>query len=183
MQQEDGSWRETKYRFVGFDDPFVAEGKEIEFYHSTSGDGRGQIWFHDYKPPPEVPDDEYPMWLCTGRVLEHWHTGSMTRRVSQLNRAMPTAYVELHPEDAEELNVRQGEVVIVESRRGQAELPVWINGRGQPPRGSIFVPFFDETKLINNVTLDEHDPFSKQPDYKKCAARIRRLTSEVARSR
>ena len=86
-------------------------------------------------------------------------------------------------QDAEELNVRQGEVVVVESRRGEAELPVWINGRGKPPRGSIFVPFFDETKLINNVTLDDHDPFSKQPDYKKCAARIRRLTSELARSR
>jgi nitrate reductase NapA len=180
VEQPDGSWRETKFRFAAFDDPFVAEGKEIEFYHSTSGDGRAQIWFHDYQPPPEVPDDEYPMWLCTGRVLEHWHTGSMTRRIDQLNRAMPTAYVEVNPEDAEELNVRQGEVVIVESRRGTTELPVWINGRGKPPRGSIFVPFFDETKLINNVTLDAHDPFSKQPDYKKCAARIRRRTTEVA---
>ncbi len=180
VQQEDGSWRETKFRFAAFDDPFVAEGRDIEFYHSTSGDGRGQIWFHDYTPPPEVPDDEYPLWLCTGRVLEHWHTGSMTRRIGQLNRAMPTAYVELHPDDAEQWSVRQGEKVIVESRRGSAELPVWINGRGQPPRGTIFVPFFDELKLINNVTLDEIDPFSKQPDYKKCAARIRRPSSEVA---
>ena len=174
VEQGDGSWRETKFRFASFDDPFVAEDREIEFYHSTSGDGRGQIWFHDYKPPPEVPDEEYPMWLCTGRVLEHWHSGSMTRRVKELNRAMPTAYVELHPDDADRLSVRQGESVIVESRRGETELPVWINGRGKPPAGTIFVPFFDETKLINNVTLDEHDPFSKQPDYKKCAARIRK---------
>ena len=81
-----------------------------------------------------------------------------------LNRAMPTAYVELHAEDAEALNIRQGEVVEVQSRRGVAELPVWINGRGNPPRGTVFVPFFDETQMINNVTLDEHDPFSKQPD-------------------
>ena len=180
VQQEDGSWRETKFRFAGFDDPFVEEGKEIDFYHSTSGDGRGQIWFHDYKPPPEVPDEEYPLWLCTGRVLEHWHSGSMTRRISQLNRAMPTAYVEVHPADAEALNVRQGEVVVVESRRGATELPVWIEGRGKPPQGSIFVPFFDETRLINDVTLDEHDPFSKQPDYKKCAARIRKVDAKVA---
>jgi nitrate reductase NapA len=179
VEQPDGSWRETKFRFAAFDDPFVAEGREIEFYHSTSNDGRGQIWFHDYAPPPEVPDQEYPLWLCTGRVLEHWHSGSMTRRVDQLNRAMPTAYVEVHPDDAAELNLRQGEVVIVESRRGEAELPVWIEGRGKPPKGSIFVPFFDETKMINNVTLDAHDPFSKQPDYKKCSARIRRRTTGV----
>jgi len=92
---------------------------------------------------------------------------------------MPTAYVEVHPDDAAAMNLRQGEVVLVESRRGAAELPVWINGRGEPPPGSVFVPFFDETKLINNVTLEAHDPFSKQPDYKKCAVRIRRLPTQV----
>jgi nitrate reductase NapA len=181
VEQPDGSWRETMFRFAAFDDPFVAEGKQIEFYHSTTNDGRAQIWFHDYQPPPEVPDQEYPFWLCTGRVLEHWHSGSMTRRVSQLNRAMPTAYVELHADDAQALNIRQGEVVVVESRRGAAELPVWINGRGNPPPGTIFVPFFDETKLINNVTIDAHDPFSKQPDYKKCAVRIRHLGAKESK--
>jgi nitrate reductase NapA len=182
VEQEDGSWRETKFRFVAGEDPFVAEGKDVDFYHSSTGDGRAQIWFHDYQPPPEVPDEEYPFWLCTGRVLEHWHSGTMTRRIDQLNRSMPSAYVEVHPDDAQELNVRQGERVIVETRRGTTELPIWINGRGQPPRGSLFVPFFDETMLINDVTLDAYDPFSKQPDYKKCAARIRRVSGEqVAR--
>ena len=181
VEQADGSWRETMFRFAGFDDPFVAEGKEIDFYHSVTDDGRGQVWFHDYQPPPEVPDEEYPLWLCTGRVLEHWHSGTMTRRVSQLNRAMPTAYIEVHPDDASALNIRQGEVVTVESRRGTCDLPVWINGRGKPPKGSIFVPFFDESKLINNVTLEAHDPFSKQPDYKKCAVRIRKQSAEVAK--
>jgi nitrate reductase NapA len=179
VEQDDGSWRETKFRFSGFDDPFVAEGKEFDFYHSTSGDGRAQVWFHDYQPPPEVPDKEYPLWLCTGRVLEHWHTGTMTRRLPQLNRAMPTAYVEMNMQDALDQNIRQGETVVIESRRGKTELPVWIDGRGRPPRGTIFVPFFDETKLINDCTLDAHDPFSKQPDYKKCAARVRKL-SEVS---
>lgn len=178
VEQEDGSWRETRFRFAAFDDPFVAEGQDFDFYHSSSNDGRAQIWFHDYAPPPEVPDETYPFWLCTGRVLEHWHSGSMTRRVAPLNRAMPTAYVEMHREDANAANIRQGEKVVIESRRGTAELPVWIDGRGRPPRGTIFVPFFDETKLINNCTLEAHDPFSKQPDYKKCAVRIRKL-SEV----
>ena len=174
VKQSDGSWRETRFRFVETDDPFVAAGKEIEFYHSTSGDGRAQIWFHEYEPPAESPDQEYPFWLSTGRVLEQWHTGSMTNRIEQLNRAMPSAYVEVHPEDAASLNLRQGELVVVESRRGAVELPVWIGGRGAPPAGSVFVPFFDQSKLINLVTLAETDPFSKQPDYKKCAVRLRR---------
>ena len=177
VEQPDGSWRETKFRFVRPDDPFVAKGKEIDFYHSTTGDGRAQIWVHDYRPPEEMPDDKYPLWLCTGRVLEQWHTGSMTNRIEQLHRAMPGAYVEMHPEDAEAFNIRQGERVVIESRRGEVELPVWINGRGAPPRGTLFVPFFDETRLINRVTLGALDPFSKQPDYKKCAVRIRRAAS------
>lgn len=175
IQQPDGSWRETRYRFSGFDDPYVAEGKEFEFYHSTTGDGRAQIWFHEYAPPPEVPDDEFPFWLCTGRVLEHWHTGTMTRRVAPLAGAMPTAYVEVHPEDAKALGLVDGQVIYVESRRGRAALPVWTQGRGRPPRGSVFVPFFDETRLVNEATLHAHDPFSKQPDYKKCAVRLRRI--------
>lgn len=175
VQQPDGTWRETRFRFSGFDDPFVAEGEEFDFYHSTTEDGRAQIWFHDYMPPPESPDEEYPFWLCTGRVLEHWHTGTMTRRVAPLQRAMPVAYVEMHREDAAAANLRQGEMVVIESRRGTAELPIWIDGRGRPPRGTVFVPFFDETRLINNCTLEAHDPFSKQPDYKKCAVKIRKL--------
>ncbi|MHC4430183.1 MAG: molybdopterin dinucleotide binding domain-containing protein, partial [Planctomycetota bacterium] len=92
----------------------------------------------------------------------------------QLARAMPRAYVEMHPDDARELGIADGETVIVESRRGGQELPVWLEGRGRPPRGTVFVPFFDETMLINEVTLDAHDPFSKQPDYKKCAVRVRK---------
>ncbi|MCA9290949.1 MAG: molybdopterin-dependent oxidoreductase, partial [Phycisphaerales bacterium] len=174
VETEPGVWRETRFRFAEFDDPFVAAGAAFDFYHSTSGDGRAQIWFHDAAPPPETPDADFPFWLCTGRVLEHWHTGSMTRRIPQLSRAMPSAYVEMHPDDAAALNIRNGEIVIVESRRGATELPAWLNGRGRPPRGSLFVPFFDESKLINDVTLEAHDPFSKQPDYKKCAVRVRK---------
>ncbi len=87
---------------------------------------------------------------------------------------MPNAYVEMHRNDARKLGVRDGERVIVESRRGKVEVPVWIDGRGQPPEGSLFIPFFDETMLVNQVTLEAYDPFSKQPDYKKCAVRVRR---------
>lgn len=175
VQQQDGSWRETRFRFSEFDDGYVKKGSGIDFYHSPTEDGRAQIWFRPYEPPPEVPDAEYPFWLCTGRVLEHWHTGTMTRRVPQLLQAMPQAYVEMNREDAARIGVQNGERVSLVSRRGRLDLPVWLDGRGSCPPGTVFVPFFDEELLINNLTLEAHDPFSKQPDYKKCAVAVRRL--------
>lgn len=173
--ERDGAWHETRYRFVEGEDSYVREGAGIQFYHSVSHDDRAQIWAHPYTPPPESPDDEYPFWLCTGRVLEHWHSGTMTMRIPPLRRAMPQAYVEMSRDDARRLGVADGEVVRVESRRGSVDIPVWIEGRGRPPAGTLFVPFFDERLRINEVTLEAHDPFSKQPDYKKCAVRVRRI--------
>jgi nitrate reductase NapA len=174
VQQSDGTWRETRFRFSGFDDQYVEKGRDFQFYHSVTKDDRALIWFRPYEQPPEMPDGEYPFWLCTGRVLEHWHTGTLTRRVAELQRAMPSAYVEMHPDDAREAGIHRGDMVRVESRRGAIDLPIWIDGRGKPPRGQVFVPFYDETRLINQVTLDAHDPFSKQPDYKKCAVKVYR---------
>jgi len=172
VQQPDGSWKETRWRFSGFDDPYVKKGEDFQFYHSVTKDDKALIWFRPHEFPPEMPDAEYPFWLCTGRVLEHWHTGTMTRRIPQLHRAMPRAYVELHRDDAAKHGFRDGEVITVKSRRGEIDLPVWIGGRGNPKPGEVFVPFFDETKLINLVTLDAYDPYSKQPDYKKCAVTL-----------
>ena len=172
VEQPDGSWRETRFRFAGFDDPYVKKGKAVDFYHSTSGDGKAQIWFRPYEPPPEVPDQEYPFWLCTGRVLEHWHSGTMTMRILPLKNAMPGAYVEMNRADARRLGISNGQKVSIRTRRGNLELPVWLDGRGTPPPGSLFIPFFDETLLANVLTLEAHDPFSKQPDYKKCAAQV-----------
>jgi nitrate reductase NapA len=180
VQGKDHVWRETRYRFVEGQYPYVPKGKGFAFYHSTTHDDRAQIWFHPYAPPPESPDDAYPFWLCTGRVLEHWHTGTLTMRIAPLQRAMPNAYVELHREDARALGVGNGELVALETRRGRLELPVWLDGRGSPPRGSLFVPFFDELLLVNLLTLDAHDPISKQPDYKKCAARVVKLPRAAA---
>ena len=112
--------------------------------------------------------------LCTGRVLEHWHSGSMTMRIPQLSGAMPNAYVEIHPSDAGEAGIVNGDKVIVSTRRGDLELTAWINGRANPPPGSLFIPFFDEKRLTNLITLDAYCPVSKEPDYKKCAARLRK---------
>jgi nitrate reductase NapA len=166
--------KETRYRYAAGHDPYVQKKKGVHFYKAKGYGERAALWLRPYHPPAEVPDAEYPFWLSTGRVLEHWHTGSMTRRVRQLHQAVPNAYVEIHSADARELGVKKGDRVRLVSRRGQMELPVEVDGRGKPQKGSVFVPFFDETKLINELTLDAMDNISKQPDYKKCAVRIER---------
>jgi len=179
VQQQDGTWRETKFRFSEFDDPYVKKGAEIQFYHSVTKDDKALIWFAPAEKAAEEPDAEFPFWLCTGRVLEHWHTGSMTRRIPQLHAAMPHSYVEMHPEDAREHSFANGESIVVKTRRGELKLPVWIDGRGHPPRGSLFIPFFDERLMCNDITLGDVDPISKEPDYKKCAATVARATAAL----
>jgi len=179
VQQQDGTWRETKFRFSEFDDPYVKKDAEIQFYHSVTKDDKALIWFAPAEKAAEEPDAEFPFWLCTGRVLEHWHTGSMTRRIPQLHAAMPHSYVEMHPEDAREHGFANGESIVVKTRRGELKLPVWIDGRGHPPRGSLFIPFFDERLMCNDITLGDVDPISKEPDYKKCAATVARATAAL----
>lgn len=176
MQDEQGQWQETKFRFTEGLDPNVETGKGIQFYHSSTKDDRAQIWFNPWVPPAEVPDEEFPFMMTNGRVLEHWHTGTMTMRTPQLSGAMPGAYVEVNEADAQRLAIENGDQLKVESRRGSIELPAWINGRGKPPAGTVFIPFFDETLLVNNLTLDAYDPFSKQPDFKKSAVRLTKVS-------
>jgi nitrate reductase NapA len=163
--------KSTMWRYHAATDP-AAKGGSWDFYGKP--DHKAWVWFRPYEPPPEVPDTEYPFWLNTGRVVEHWHSGSMTRRVPVLHRAVPHAYAELHPADAQALGVRNGDKVRIVSRRGSLVTPVVVDGRGRPTRGQVFVPFFDEQMLVNEVTLDAHCPISKQPDYKKCAVRVER---------
>ncbi len=163
--------QETKWRYHAKYDP-AAKGDSWDFYGKP--DHRAWIWFRPYEPPPERPDKDYPFWLNTGRVVEHWHTGSMTRRIPVLHKAVPNAYVELHPDDAKAMGVRTGERVRLTSRRGTLVLPALIDVRGRPAKGQVFVPFFDEGLLINELTLDAFCPISKQPDYKKCAVRVER---------
>ncbi|MBL8800514.1 MAG: molybdopterin-dependent oxidoreductase [Planctomycetes bacterium] len=167
--------KETRYRYAGGHDPYVAKGRDVHFYKAKGYGERAAIWLRPSHPPAEVPDAEYPLWLCTGRVLEHWHTGSLTRRVRQLHQAMPRSYVELNRADASALGVKSGDLVRLKTRRGAMEFEARIDGRGQPPRGSVFVPFFDESLLINELTLDAMDNISKEPDYKKCAVRVERV--------
>ncbi len=162
--------KETRWRYREGYDPYVSKGAGVEFYGYP--DKKAIIFALPYEVPAEVPDEQYPFWLSTGRVLEHWHTGSMTQRVDELYQAVPDALVYMHPDDARDLKARRGSVVKVISRRGEMQARIETRGRNKPPKGLIFVPFFDANKLVNKVTLDATDPISKQTDFKKCAVKI-----------
>jgi nitrate reductase (cytochrome) len=162
--------QETRWRYVDFDDPYVKKGEGLKFYKAAGN--KATIWFRPYEAAAESPDKEYPFWYCTGRLLEHWHTATMTGRVPELKRAMPGATLEMHPDDAQRLGIKNRDKVKISSRRGSIVLPVELNGRGKPEKGNVFTTFFDETKLINELCIDAFDPLSKEPDFKKCAVRI-----------
>ncbi|MCA9123821.1 MAG: molybdopterin-dependent oxidoreductase [Planctomycetales bacterium] len=166
--------KETRYRYAAGEDPYVTKQRGVHFYKATKTDEKAVVWQRPFHPPAELPDEEYPFWLTTGRVLEHWHTGSMTQRIKELHQAVPEAYCELNRADAQKLGIANGMRIKITSRRGELLLRAKLDGRGTPPRGSVFVPFFDEGRLINQVTLDAMDCISKEPDYKKCAVRIER---------
>jgi nitrate reductase NapA len=169
--------KETQWRYNEEYDPYVPAGEGFRFYGNDSKtDGKAIIWHRPYEPPPEVPDIEYPLWLSTGRVLEHWHSGTMTRRVPSLWKAYPHATANMHPRDAIKLDVEHGEKIKITSRRGSVEVTVDINGRVKPPQGLVYVPWFDEDVMINKVTLDAYCPISKQTDFKKCAVKVEKLT-------
>ena len=162
--------KETLWRFKEGFDPYVEPGRDFQFYGKP--DGKAVVFALPYEPAAESPDEEYDLWLSTGRVLEHWHSGSMTQRVPELHKAFPSAVVFMHPEDARKRKLRRGDEVKVISRRGEIRTRVETRGRNKPPQGLVFVPWFDSAQLINKVTLDATDPLSKETDYKKCAIKV-----------
>ncbi|MDH4128486.1 MAG: molybdopterin-dependent oxidoreductase, partial [Spirochaetota bacterium] len=185
--------KETLWRFNKKYDPIARDQKnpgDFAFYGPAlkaipNGDLNGpkskepkslankaKIFFRPYMNPPESPDNNYPLWLNTGRVLEHWHSGSMTMRVPELYKAVPEALCYMNPKDAEKYSVKQNDLIWIESRRGKVKARIDTRGRNKPPRGLIFVPWFDEKVYINKLTLDATCPISKQTDFKKCAVKI-----------
>jgi nitrate reductase NapA len=162
--------KETQWRYREGYDPYVKPGEGVRFYGRP--DGKAVILAVPYEPPAESPDEEYDVWLVTGRVLEHWHSGSMTMRVPELYKAFPGAVCFMNADDARRRGINQGAEVSVVSRRGEIRVRVETRGRNRMPRGVIFVPWFDASKLINKVTLDATDPISKQTDFKKCAVKV-----------
>jgi formate dehydrogenase major subunit len=132
--------------------------------------GRGKLVPVSYVPGREEPDEQYPLVLNTGRELEHWHTGTMTRRVGVLDAIRPEARVSVHPEDLERFGVRDGGRVRVESRRGSIVLKAEATQDVLP--GSVFIPFHYREAAANVLTVDHLDPFGKIPEYKFCAVRL-----------
>jgi predicted molibdopterin-dependent oxidoreductase YjgC len=138
--------------------------------------GRGKFTAVSYNPAKELPDKEYPFILTTGRILYHFHSGNETRRVKALDAFIPRNYVELHPEDAKSLGLKQDAPVRVSTRRGSIELGVRISD--QPKRGVIFIPFHFREAAANVLTNPALDPVSKIPEYKVCAAKIEPVRKE-----
>ena len=162
--------KETLWRYREGYDPFVPQGAQVAFYGNA--DGRANIISAPYEPPAEAPDAEYDMWMSTGRILEHWHTGSMTRRVPELYRAAPDALVYMNPVDAEKRGLKRGDAAKIVSRRGEIVCRIETKGRNKLPEGMVFVPFFDAGRLVNKLVLDATDPLSKETDYKKVAVKV-----------
>nr|VFK63110.1 MAG: nitrate reductase NapA [Candidatus Kentron sp. TC] len=162
--------KETLWRFREGFDPYVKAGEGVRFYGKP--DGCAIIFALPYEPPAETPDDEYDLWLSTGRVLEHWHSGSMTRRVPELYRAFPDAVVFMHPKDAKARNLKRGMNCKIISRRGEINARVETRGRNKMPQGMVFVPWFDAGRLVNKLTLDTTCPISKETDFKKNAVKV-----------
>ncbi len=192
--------KETQWRFNVKYDPYAAKANKDAgtnnshaFYGKLAkalphGDLKGvkdpakkslankaKIFARPYMDPPEMPDKAYPLWLSTGRVLEHWHSGTMTMRVPELYRAVPEALCYMHPADAKGLGLKRGDLAWVDSRRGQVKARVETRGRNRPPQGLVFVPWFDEKVFINKVCLDATCPQSKQTDFKKCAVKVTKV--------
>jgi len=162
--------KETLWRFREGYDPYVKKGEGVRFYGRP--DGKAWIFALPWQPAAEQPDAEYDLWLCTGRVIEHWHTGTMTRRVPELYRAMPDAWLYMNPDDAKKRGLQRGDSIKVATRRGDVTTKVETRGRNKMPPGLVFMAFFDENRLVNKLTLDATCPISKETDYKKCACKV-----------
>jgi nitrate reductase NapA len=169
------SGRDAERLYHAAHDPAVdATHGEHDFYGHA--DHRAWIWLRPHDVAAESPDPAFPFWFSTGPVVEHWSTGTLTRRIPSLHRAVPRAYAELNPADARPLGIRDGDIVRLTSRRGSVELEARIDYRGQPPRGHVFAPAFDEGAAVNQLTLDAGCPLSGTPDY-MCAVRVARVRS------
>jgi formate dehydrogenase major subunit len=152
-------------------DPLHSDGTIVLFDESFgTDDGKAHLVPAEWMPAKELPDAEFPFILNTGRLLEHWHTGSMTRRSFALEAIQPEANVFLNPGDAADMGVAEGDFVRLTSRRGSIELRAKLSHRDTP--GTCFVPFHFREAAANLLTIDEIDPFGKIPEFKFCAVRV-----------
>ncbi len=141
-------------------------------YLHKDGFARGKGKFHpiEFKAPAETVDEEYPLWLTTGRVFAHYHTGTMTRNSPTLNSAVENGFIEINPADADKLQISQEDKVHVSSRRGNIEISALVTNRVEP--GTVFLPFHFVESNANVLTNPAIDPIAKIPEYKVCAVKL-----------
>lgn len=170
----------TVKKFVKGIDPMASsESRDdlpYQFYGPAHADRKLWIWLRPQADPEEIPDAEYPFYLSTGRIIDHWHTMSMTGRIPELLRANPYAYVEVNPKDAAKLGIKPGDMVEIKSRRGVNVLPAKVYEG--PIEGMVFAYWHDQepSRMINKVTKDAYDPGSKEPEFKICAVQVKRVS-------
>jgi formate dehydrogenase major subunit len=155
-------------------------GEEVIFadrFPTPDGLGRFVAAEHGHAEGDEHPDSEYPFVLITGRVLEHWHTGAMTRRASVLDAIEPVPTVSIHPSDADELGMAEGESVRLTTRRG--ELVALVRPDDAIPRGAVFIPFCFVEAAANLLTNPALDPFGKIPEFKYCGVRVEPVSTPI----
>ena len=175
------SYRNLSYANLGLSgklypnaDPEHSDGTIVMFDERfNTDDGLAHLVPAQWLPARELPDGEYPLVLNTGRLLEHWHTGSMTRRSFALDAIAPVAEVYVHPKDAADRGLAHGEMVRVRSRRGSIELLLRVSHREQ--LGNCFIPFHFREAAANLLTIDEIDPVGKIPEFKFCAVQVEHL--------
>jgi len=132
----------------------------------------------DIVPPDELPDASYPLVLSTGRLLEHWHTGAMTRRASYLDTIEPEAVAHMAPQDIERQGFRPGQMVRVSTRRGTVDIK--LRSDRDVPQGMVFIPFCFAEAAANLLTNPALDPFGKIPEFKFCAAKVETVPAQRA---
>ncbi len=132
--------------------------------------GLGRFHAIDYIPPAEATDNEYPLYLTTGRILYHWHTGTMTMKSEGLNELAPRNFVEISSQDAETYNIKDGDLLNISSRRGKIEAHARISDMAI--KGTVFIPFHYADSAANMLTISALDPIAKIPEFKVCAVRI-----------
>jgi formate dehydrogenase alpha subunit len=142
--------------------------------------GKGLFSAVEYIPAAELPDDEYPMVLTTGRILYHFHTGTMSRRVEGLDEVRPDGFVEVHPDDARKIGCTNGELVEISSRRGTVKARCVVTKRSRP--GAVFMTFHFREAAANILTNDALDPVAKIPEFKVCAVRMKKIKKPLSKT-
>ena len=157
----------TRRRYVPGEDPLAHGNGRFDFYGRE--DGKAVIWLHSQEEPIEPLTDEFPLILTTGRILEHWHTMTITGKLAALEDIHPEV-LQIHPLEANGLGIVEGAEVIVRSRRGQVQFLAHLTDTVR--LGVVFATFHSARHLVNRVTNDVYDPFSKQPEFKLCAVSV-----------